>query len=55
MSVDAGPLEGGEIIERMKERDAKVLKEIDQDLERVDRVIRQAEEQARKVFKLDQG
>jgi hypothetical protein len=54
MSVEEGRPEAGEPTEQMKERDAEELKEIDQELEQVDRMIREAEEKAKKMYKLDQ-
>ena len=55
MSAEDRRSEAGEIIEQMKEREAEDLKEIDQDLERVDQMIHQAAEKAKKMYKPDQG
>jgi hypothetical protein len=55
MSVEEGRPEAGESIEQMKEREEEYLKEIDQELEQVDRTIQQAEEKAKKMYKLDQS
>jgi hypothetical protein len=54
MSVDERTPEPGEPAEQMKERQEEYLKEIDKDLERVDGLIHEAEEKAKKKYKLDQ-
>jgi hypothetical protein len=55
MSSEEERPEAGESIEQMKAREAESLKEIDQELERVDQMIDEAKEKAKQVYKLDQG
>jgi hypothetical protein len=54
MSVDEGRPEPGESIEQMKERQVEHLQEVEKDLKRIDRDIRDAKEKAKKKYKLDQ-
>jgi hypothetical protein len=54
MNVDESTPEPGDPIEQMKERQAEQLKEVEKELEQVDRDIHEAEEKAKKMYKLDQ-
>jgi hypothetical protein len=54
MSVDESTPEPGDSLEQMKEREAEQLKEVEKELERVDGLIHEAEEKAKKMYKLDQ-
>jgi hypothetical protein len=54
MSVEERRPEADEPIERAEERQAEHLKEIDQELEQVDRMIHQAEEKEKKMYEMNQ-